>query len=94
MLQQTRVEYVRTYYERFLDAFPTLEDLAAADLDDVLRIWEGMGYYARARNLHAAAREVVASGRLPLSCKELRLLPGIHQQGHCFDCIQGACGCS
>ncbi|MCY3630579.1 MAG: A/G-specific adenine glycosylase [Rhodothermaceae bacterium] len=77
MLQQTRVEYVRTYYERFLDTFPTLEELAAADLDDVLRIWEGMGYYARARNLHAAAREVVASGRLPSSCKKLRLLPGI-----------------
>ena len=77
MLQQTRVEYVRAYYERFLNAFPTLEQLASADLDDVLRIWEGMGYYARARNLHAAAREVVVSGRLPLSCKELRLLPGI-----------------
>ena len=77
MLQQTRVEYVRTYYERFLNAFPTLEELAAADLDDVLRIWEGMGYYARARNLHAAAREVVASGRLPSNCKELRSLPGI-----------------
>ena len=64
MLQQTRVDQVWTYYERFLTAFPTLEALAEADLDDVLRIWEGLGYYARARNLHAAARKVVASGQL------------------------------
>ncbi len=77
MLQQTRVEYVRTYYERFLNAFPTLAKLAEANLDDVLRIWEGLGYYGRARNLHAAAQQVVASGNLPSSCIELRTLPGI-----------------
>jgi len=77
MLQQTRVDYVRTYYERFLDTFPTLKDLAAADINDVLRIWEGMGYYARAHNLHVAAQEVVASGKNPSNCKELRSLPGI-----------------
>lgn len=77
MLQQTRVDQVWTYYERFLTAFPTLEALAEAELDDVLRIWEGLGYYARARNLHAAARKVVASGHLPSNCNELRSLPGI-----------------
>ena len=77
MLQQTRVSYVEPYYERFLRAFPTLEKLAEANLDDVLRIWEGLGYYARARNLHAAAREVVASGMLPSTCENLRSLPGI-----------------
>ncbi len=77
MLQQTRVKYVRSYYEKFLCLFPTLEDLAAADLDDVLRVWEGMGYYARAHNLHAAAQQVVALDRLPSSCQELRMLPGI-----------------
>ncbi len=77
MLQQTRVEYVQSYYERFLNTFPTLEALAAARLDDVLCIWEGLGYYARARNLHAAARAIVASDRLPSNCEDLRSLPGI-----------------
>ena len=56
MLQQTRVDTVIVYYERFLLRFPTLDALAAAPLDDVLKAWEGLGYYARARNLHAAAR--------------------------------------
>ena len=59
MLQQTRVETVLDYYERFLARFPTVEILAAAALDEVLKAWEGLGYYARARNLHAAARRVV-----------------------------------
>ncbi len=77
MLQQTRVDYVRTYYERFLDTFPTLEDLAEADINEILRIWEGLGYYARARNLHTAVQQVVASGRTPVNSKELRSLPGI-----------------
>ncbi|MCX7691501.1 MAG: hypothetical protein N2051_12060, partial [Thermoflexus sp.] len=56
MLQQTRVETVIPYYERFLDRFPTLQDLAAASLEEVLKAWEGLGYYARARHLHRAAR--------------------------------------
>lgn len=79
MLQQTRVATVGGYYERFLDAFPTVQDLAQADEQSVLKAWEGMGYYARARNLHAAARLVVAQhdGRLPESSDELRGLPGI-----------------
>ncbi|MDQ7039796.1 MAG: A/G-specific adenine glycosylase [Rhodothermus sp.] len=79
MLQQTRVDQVGPYYERFLKTFPSVEALAAASLDDVLRCWEGLGYYARARNLHRAARQIVAQhgGRLPETYRALRRLPGI-----------------
>ena len=79
MLQQTRVETVRDYYRRFLRRFPTAAALGRADLDDVLKAWEGMGYYSRARNLHAAARRVVADfgGKLPASVAQLRGLPGV-----------------
>jgi A/G-specific adenine glycosylase len=79
MLQQTRVETVARYYGRFLARFPAVADLAAANLDAVLKLWAGLGYYARARNLHACAREVVArhGGRFPSTEKELRALPGI-----------------
>ncbi|MDX1531985.1 MAG: A/G-specific adenine glycosylase, partial [Rhodothermales bacterium] len=59
MLQQTRVEQARPYYERFVERFPTVESLAEADLDEVLRLWEGLGYYSRARNLYRAAQAVV-----------------------------------
>ena len=59
MLQQTQVETVVPYYERFLAAYPTVADLAAAPLDDVLKRWEGLGYYSRARNLHRAAQIIV-----------------------------------
>jgi A/G-specific adenine glycosylase len=59
MLQQTRVETVKPYYHRWLERFSTLEELAAADVDDVLKAWEGLGYYSRARNFHRAVREVV-----------------------------------
>jgi A/G-specific adenine glycosylase len=78
MLQQTQVTTVVPYYERFLQRFPALAALAAASLDDVLKAWEGLGYYARARNLHAAACLVVADyeGQLPDSYTELRQLPG------------------
>jgi A/G-specific adenine glycosylase len=78
MLQQTQVERVVEYYERFLRAFPTVEALAAADIDDVLKAWEGLGYYARARALHQAARIIVRdhAGMLPTSAVELGKLPG------------------
>src|SRR5688572_17901213 len=59
MLQQTTVATVIPYYHRFLKAFPTVEKLAAAPLDRVLELWSGLGYYARARNLHAAAQMIV-----------------------------------
>src|SRR6516225_2842490 len=67
MLQQTQVATVVPYFERFLDAFPTVQTLAAADEQAVLRLWEGLGYYRRARNLHRAAQQVVAEfgGRIP-----------------------------
>lgn len=79
MLQQTTVKAVVPYYARFLARWPTIADLAAAPLDDVLKAWAGLGYYARARNLHACAQAVAArhGGRFPDNEKALRALPGI-----------------
>lgn len=79
MLQQTRVETVLPYYERFVAAFPTLPELAAADDEAVLATWKGLGYYSRARNLLACAREVAATygGRLPEDPGLLERLPGV-----------------
>jgi A/G-specific adenine glycosylase len=79
MLHQTRVPTVLPYYERFLTLFPDWGALAAASLDQVLKAWEGLGYYARARNLHALAQRVCAQygGRLPELQDALRALPGI-----------------
>ncbi|HZP40096.1 MAG TPA: hypothetical protein VFD84_01150 [Candidatus Binatia bacterium] len=79
MLQQTQVVRVARFYPRFLARYPTLEDLAAASPDAVRESWEGLGYYARARNLHAAARAIVTDhgGRMPRGVDELRRLPGI-----------------
>jgi A/G-specific adenine glycosylase len=79
MLQQTRVDTVAPYYRRFLSSFPTVKALAEAPLDRVLKAWEGMGYYSRARNLHKAAGILLAErgGRLPDSVDELMALPGI-----------------
>lgn len=78
MLQQTRVETVKPYYHRFLERFPTVEALAAAPEDEVLGAWSGLGYYARARSLHRAARTVVErwGGELPADGDALRELPG------------------
>jgi A/G-specific adenine glycosylase len=79
MLQQTRVETVIPYYGRFLARFPTVAALAAAPLQDVLKLWEGLGYYTRARNLHRAAQRVVAEhgGRIPSTYEDFRALPGV-----------------
>lgn len=78
MLQQTRVETAIPYFRRFVRRFPSLRSLASADTDDVLKAWEGLGYYARARNLHRTAREVVrCGGRFPRTAAELARLPGI-----------------
>ena len=78
MLQQTRVEVVVDYWERFRARFPTLADLAAADEDEVLAMWSGLGYYRRARGLLSTARVVAAEhgGRLPADAEALRALPG------------------
>ncbi len=79
MLQQTRVEAVRDYYARFLAALPTIESLAKADEDVYLKLWEGLGYYSRVRNLHKAAGVVMREhgGSMPRTAKELAALPGI-----------------
>ena len=79
MLQQTTVKTVGPYYARFLARWPTLEALAKAPLDEVLKTWAGLGYYARARNLHACARAVLEchAGRFPATERELLTLPGI-----------------
>lgn len=79
MLQQTTVATVRPYFAAFIARWPRLEALAAADLDDVLRQWQGLGYYARARNLHACARIVAGAfgGRFPDHEEALRRLPGV-----------------
>ena len=79
MLQQTRVEAVIAYYQRFLEAFPTLESLAAAPEDLVLKQWEGLGYYSRARNLQRTAKILVEEygGNIPRTLEEWRRLPGV-----------------
>lgn len=79
MLQQTQVAAVIGYYERFITRFPDLATLAAADVDEVMRLWSGLGYYSRARNLHACARRLVTEhgGKFPASGQALSALPGI-----------------
>ncbi len=77
MLQQTTVVAVIPYYEKFVSRFPTIDALAAADLDEVLSLWAGLGYYARARNLHACAREVMKRGGFPPDMDSLLALPGV-----------------
>ncbi|OGP54739.1 MAG: A/G-specific adenine glycosylase [Deltaproteobacteria bacterium RBG_13_52_11b] len=79
MLQQTQVATVIPYYLKFLKLFPTVRHLARADLSDVLRVWEGLGYYSRARNLHKAARTVVIlfNGKIPDNPEDLLSLPGV-----------------
>jgi A/G-specific adenine glycosylase len=79
MLQQTQIETVKPYYAKFLTAYPTVYDLAAAPLDDVLKLWEGLGYYSRARNMHKAAQFVSneMNGKFPDNAASLQQLPGI-----------------
>ncbi|MHA6312585.1 A/G-specific adenine glycosylase [Pantoea sp. S-LA4] len=79
MLQQTQVATVIPYFERFMARFPTVGDLAAAPLDEVLHLWTGLGYYARARNLHKAAKQIVEvhQGEFPQNFDEVAALPGV-----------------
>ena len=79
MLQQTQVATVIPYFERFMQHFPDVASLAAAPLDEVLHLWSGLGYYARARNLHEAARAIVDEhgGGFPETFEEIQRLPGI-----------------
>ena len=78
MLQQTRVEAAKDYYLRFLNALPAVEDLAACDEETLMKLWEGLGYYSRARNLHKTAKIVCEEygGAFPSDEKSLRALPG------------------
>ncbi|MEW6093994.1 MAG: A/G-specific adenine glycosylase, partial [Chloroflexota bacterium] len=77
MLQQTRVETVIPYFERWMERFPSVADLAAAPLQEALALWEGLGYYSRVRSLHKAARLVIDqyNGQLPRDIESLRKLP-------------------
>ncbi|MBQ7826314.1 MAG: A/G-specific adenine glycosylase, partial [Clostridia bacterium] len=79
MLQQTRAETVISYYERFLARYPTVESLAESPEEELLKMWEGLGYYSRARSLQKAAKIIVAEhgGSLPADVEKLRALPGI-----------------
>lgn len=81
MLQQTQVDTVIPYYYRFLETFPSVSSLARAPLQDVLKVWENLGYYSRARNLHAAAKVIVEKfgGQIPDKLEEIKTLPGIGQ---------------
>lgn len=81
MLQQTQVSTVLAYYDKFLKVYPTVADLAAAPDQDVMQLWAGLGYYSRARNLHACAKQVVLrfNGQFPRTVAELESLPGIGQ---------------
>lgn len=79
MLQQTRVEAVRAYFERWIERFPTLESLAEAQEEEVIQYWQGLGYYSRVRNLHQGVREVAASygGKVPMTKEEVGGLSGV-----------------
>ena len=77
MLQQTRVEAVKEYYLRFLEALPSVEDLAFCKEDRLLKLWEGLGYYSRVRNMQKTAKRIVELGEFPSAWKDLCFLPGI-----------------
>ena len=77
ILQQTRIAQGTAYWHRFMERFPTVKDLAEASEDEVLRLWEGLGYYSRARNLHAAARQIVEMGDFPNTLEGIKALKGV-----------------
>ena len=79
MLQQTRVEAVKPYFARFMEALPKVKDLAEVDEERLMKLWEGLGYYSRARNLKKAALQIMEEygGCLPASAEKLMKLPGI-----------------
>ena len=77
ILQQTRIAQGWEYWERFMKTYPKVEDLAAASEDDVLKLWQGLGYYSRARNLHAAAKQIVVLGHFPDTLEGIKALKGV-----------------
>lgn len=77
ILQQTRIQQGWAYWEHFVERFPTVHQLAEATEDEVLRLWQGLGYYSRARNLHTAAKQIVAMGHFPYTMEEIKSLKGV-----------------
>ena len=77
ILQQTRIQQGWSYWERFMHRWPTVEQLAAASEDEVLRLWQGLGYYSRARHMHQAARQIVTLGGFPSDYTAIRSLKGV-----------------
>ena len=77
ILQQTRISQGKAYWERFIHTFPTVDRLASASEDEVLKLWQGLGYYSRARNLHTAAKQIVAMGQFPTTMEDIRKLKGV-----------------
>ena len=77
ILQQTRIQQGYAYWERFMQRFPTVNDLAEATEDEVLRYWQGLGYYSRARNLHTAALQIVTLGHFPNTFENIKKLKGV-----------------
>ena len=77
ILQQTRIAQGLEYWERFMAQYPTVEELASASEDEVLKLWQGLGYYSRARNLHAAAKQIVALGKFPDTLESIKSLKGV-----------------
>ena len=77
ILQQTRIQQGMAYWERFMQRWPRVEDLARATEDEVLRMWQGLGYYSRARNLHTAARQILALGHFPCTLDDIKALKGV-----------------
>ena len=77
ILQQTRIEQGKPYWERFMKRWPTVEALAQASEDEVLREWQGLGYYSRARNLHEAAKQIVEMGGFPQTLEGIKRLKGV-----------------
>ena len=77
ILQQTRIEQGRDYWHRFMEQYPTVEHLADASEDEVLRLWQGLGYYSRARNLHTAAKQIKELGSFPTTLHGIKMLKGV-----------------
>ena len=82
ILQQTRVAQGLDYFRRFMEKFPSVQALAAASEDEVLLLWQGLGYYSRARNMHKAAKQIVAMGGFPTDYSDVRKLSGVGESAH------------
>ena len=86
MLQQTQVNTAEPYFHRFIERFPTVDELASSSLDEVLKMWSGLGYYARARNIHRSAQLIIRQhkGEIPSDYEGLLSLPGIGKSTACL----------